>query len=94
MKRKLTNFEKDFENKMRNKSFRNAYEKERQKLIIAYKIVQLRAQHKYTQKQLAKKLNTTQSAIARMENGNQNFTIDILDKIASVFGKELKVRFI
>lgn len=94
MRRKLTNYEKDFQRKIKSKKFREAYEQERQRFIIAYKIVKLRERHGYTQKQLAEKLSTTQSVVARMENGNQNLTVDNLERIASVFKKELRVRFV
>lgn len=93
MRRKLTNYEKDFRKRMKDKNFRKAYEQERRRVAIAYEIVKLREKHGYTQKQLARKLGTTQSAVARMESGNQNFTVDILDKVADIFGKELKVGF-
>lgn len=90
----FTNYEKDFKKRIRNKRFRSAYEQERRKVAIAYEIVKLREKHGYTQKQLASKIGTTQSAIARMENGNQNFTVDLLDKIASTFKKEVRVKFV
>jgi transcriptional regulator with XRE-family HTH domain len=46
-----------------------------------------------SQAQLAKKIGTTQSNVARMEAGNQNFTLGMLTKIADAFGKELQVSF-
>ncbi len=92
--RKLTDYEKDFRERMKDKEFREAYEKERRRVAIAYEIVKLREKSGCTQKQLAKKLDTTQSVIARMEGGNQNFTVDNLEKVASAFNKELNVRFV
>lgn len=40
-----------------------------------------------TQGQFAKKLGTSQSALARMEKGDQNMTAETLSKIGSIFGK-------
>lgn len=91
---KLTNYEKHFREEMKNKAFRKAYEKESQRLMIAYKIHQLRKREKMSQAELAQKLGTTQSVVARMERGNQNFTADTLQKIAASFGRHLKVEFI
>ena len=48
---------------------------------------------KMSQGQLAKKIGTTQSNVARMEAGNQNFTVSMLTRIAEAFGKDLKVSF-
>ena len=45
-----------------------------------------------SQAELAKKINTKQSNIARMEMGQQNFTIDTLQKIAKAFKRELKIK--
>lgn len=92
--KKLTNYEKHFAQKMKNKKFRKAFEEERRRLAIAYEILKLREKHGYTQKELAKKLGTTQSVIARVESGEQNLTIDYLNKIADIFDKNLKISFI
>lgn len=94
MKKELTNFEKDFRRRMKNKKFREVYEKERQKVAIAYEILKLREKQGYTQKKLAKKLGTTQSVIARIENGNQNLTVNTLNKIADIFKKDLRIKFV
>ena len=79
---------------MRNKVFRKAYKEESQCLRIAYKILQLRKKHHLSQKELARKLDTTQSVVARIEAGQQNFTTDTLQKIASVFDRDLKIEFV
>jgi len=94
MKRRLTNFEKHLQEKLKNKKFREAYECERRKVFIAYEILKLREKCGYTQKELAKKLKTTQSVVARIESGNQNVTIDYLSKIADIFNKNLKIDFV
>lgn len=90
---KLTNYEKHFQAKMKSKKFKKAYEEERHRLAIAYKIAQLRKKKHLSQKELAKKIDTTQSVVARMEAGQQNFTTDTLQKIASAFEKNLKIDF-
>jgi len=87
-------FEQYLAQQIKNKAFRKAYEEESQCLRIAYQILQLRKQQKFSQKELARKLNTTQSVVARMETGQQNFTTDTLQKIASAFKRELKIEFV
>ena len=87
-------FERYLAQQMKNKAFRRAYEEESQCLRIAYRILQLRKKQKLSQKELARRLDTTQSAVARMETGQQNFTTDTLQKIASVFEKDLKIEFV
>jgi len=87
-------FEQYLAQQMKNRVFRKAYEEESHRLEIAYRILQLRKQQRLSQKELAQKLNTTQSVIARMEAGQQNFTTDTLQKIASIFNRELKIDFV
>ncbi len=87
-------FEHYLAQKMKNKEFRKAYEEESQRLRIAYQITQLRKQQKLSQKELARKLKTTQSVIARMETGQQNLTTDTLQKIASAFKRDLEIKFV
>ena len=56
---------------------------------IGRMIKSLRSSKNITQEQLAQKLKTTQSAVARMEKGEQNFTTDTLAKISNVLNRKL-----
>ncbi|MFZ2038842.1 MAG: UDP-N-acetylglucosamine 1-carboxyvinyltransferase [Minisyncoccia bacterium] len=49
----------------------------------------LRQQKGLTQEQFAQKLNTTQSAIARIENGEQNLTTEMISKISETLENSL-----
>jgi DNA-binding XRE family transcriptional regulator len=62
-------------------------------LEIAYQILLLRKKQHMSQTELAKKVGTKQTNIARMESGQQNFTIETLQKIARVFRRDLKIEF-
>ena len=42
-----------------------------------------------TQEEFAKSLRTSQSAVARMESGNQNFTTQVLEKVSRVLGRRI-----
>ena len=57
-------------------------------------IARKRKQAKISQKELAQKIGTTQSNVARMEAGNQNFSMVTLEKIAEALNSELKVSFL
>lgn len=46
-----------------------------------------------TQKQLAEKIGTRQSAISRLESGNANPSIQFLQKVASALDTKLIVSF-
>ncbi|MEI6843143.1 MAG: UDP-N-acetylglucosamine 1-carboxyvinyltransferase [bacterium] len=52
-------------------------------------IKQAREYKNLTQGELAKKLHTSQSAVARMEKGEQNLTAEQISKISNILGKSL-----
>lgn len=56
---------------------------------IGERIADLRESQGLTQTDLAKKIKTTQSAIARIESGKQNISAEMLAKISKALGKNL-----
>lgn len=91
---KAVDFQKYLAERLKNPKFRKYYDEYGKQLEIAYQILQLRKQKKMSQAELAKKLGTKQSNIARIEAGQQNLTTDTLQKIASIFNRELKIDFV
>jgi len=78
---------------LKNKDIKQEYEGLRPEYELLDKIISLRLKQKMTQKQLAEKLDTKQSAISRLEKGMINPTVNFLNKLAFVFGKRLIVEF-
>lgn len=78
---------------LKNKNIKKEYEKMRPEFEILDKIIGLRINNNLTQKQLAQKLKTKQSAISRLERGMINPTMTFLNKLALAFGKKLVVEF-
>jgi len=85
---------KDFKNRLlKNKAIKKEYERLRPEYEMLDKIISLRIKSNLTQKELARKLDTKQSAISRLERGMINPTMTFLNKLATVFGKKLVVEF-
>lgn len=83
-----------YEKEMQNPKFRNTYKTERFKLNIGETIAKLRHKNKLTQLDLAKRVKTSRSAIARYESGNyENYNVVTLQKIAQALNAELKISF-
>ncbi len=61
----------------------------RNQIKIGRFIATLRQQKGLTQKELADRLNTSQSAVARMEKGEQNFSTEMLSKISVALNKQI-----
>lgn len=77
-KKKDSDFAKDFD---------SGYEE----FKIGMMIKEMRLKNGMTQEQLAEKLDTKKSVISRMENHSEDVRLSTLRKVASVFGKQLKV---
>lgn len=56
---------------------------------IANFISQLRRQRGLTQKELAERLNTSQSAVNRIESGRQNLSMEMLHKLSQALHREI-----
>jgi transcriptional regulator with XRE-family HTH domain len=79
-----------FKNKGIEEKFYKRLEKER----IAAEILFYREKLNLTQEDLAKKIDTSQSAIARLEDSDyRGYSIKVLRKIAAALGLELVVTF-
>lgn len=64
-----------------------------ERLAIGKEIRAARKRAGMKQTALALKLKTSQSAVARMEAGNQNFSLGMLVRIARALGAKLSVAF-
>jgi ribosome-binding protein aMBF1 (putative translation factor) len=78
--------EKNLRNSIRDFDTKYAFAKTR--LALAIQIAEEREKAGISQKELAIKLNTSQSVISRIENGKQNISLDMLQKIAEALGKK------
>lgn len=93
-KLKLRNFQDFLKEQLKDPVFKNHYDEHGKKLEVAYSILQLRKELDLSQKDLANKLRTSQSNIARAESGNQNVTVHFLQKIAKATNRNLKIQFV
>ncbi len=94
MAKKLLSFRDVLKKELKDKEFRKYYEEEGGKLEIGYKIAQRRHRLGLTQKQLAGKIHTTQTVIARLESGSHwACSLRTLEKIAAATGSKLEVNF-
>jgi ribosome-binding protein aMBF1 (putative translation factor) len=90
---KAIDFQDYLKEQLKDAEFKRLYDEHGRQLEIAYQILQLRKKKKMSQAQLAKKIGTKQSNIARMESGQQNFSIDMLEKIAEATNCKLNIKF-
>ena len=89
---KYVDFEDMHRESMRNPKLKKAYDALQPKYDLIRAILDARIKRGVTQKELARRVGTTQSAIARFESGVGNPTLDFLSKISTAVGAKLEVR--
>jgi DNA-binding transcriptional regulator YiaG len=95
MKGGVRRFKDRLKEDMKNPEFRKAFEQEEVFASLAIEIAKIRQSKKLTQKQLARKLHTTQQNVSRLEDvQNRGYSIETLVKIADAFDKRLKIIFV
>ena len=81
-------------NELKDEEFKKFYKEEGRSLALGYKIAKLRQKLGWTQKDLAKKIHSSQATVARLESGDYlGYSFRTLEKIALVTGTHLDVRF-
>ncbi len=88
----MKDFQKLKKELLKEKQVAKEYERLAPRYRVVSEIIAARLKKGITQEQLANKIGTKQSAIARLESGNVNPSLALLEKIASVMGYELKVQ--
>lgn len=61
---------------------------------VSQQIIKIRNLKGLSQGDLAKLANTTQAVISRIENASVNYSLAMLQKIASALGKKLEINLV
>ncbi|MEK7655321.1 MAG: helix-turn-helix transcriptional regulator [Patescibacteria group bacterium] len=76
---------------LKDKKILTAYEKLGPEFALIESIIEKRLNKGMSQKALAQKIGTKQSAIARLESGSYNPSVAFLDKVAKALDSELMI---
>ncbi|WP_234730214.1 helix-turn-helix domain-containing protein [Acidocella facilis] len=79
---------------MESPEFREEYAKADADYRLIEELIRVRMEAKLTQSELAIKIGTTQSAIARLEGGKVSPSVSTLRRYAEATGHQLKVSFV
>ena len=79
---------------LKDPEFKKAWEKSEAAYQVTRQLIKARLKKGVSQKQLAKKADTTQAVISRIENLSVNPSIGLLDRIAQALGTRLDIRFL
>ena len=78
---------------MKDAAYRKEYDALEEEFALAYAMISARARAGLTQEQLAAKMKTTQSTIARLESGKALPSARTLQRMAEATGSKLKIVF-
>lgn len=89
----MTNWDELKQKWLKDPEFKKLYEESQPEFEIAKAIIRARIENKITQKELAKKMHTTQSVISRVEQGKTSPSISLLKRLAAALNTTLQVQF-
>ena len=85
-------FQDSLRESMKDPEFKKEWDALKPKYDLIRAILDARKKGGVTQKELARRVGTTQSAIARFESGAVNPTLDFAARISAALGAKLEVR--
>lgn len=78
---------------LKDPAFRKAWEESEAEYQVSRALIAARIKGKISQQELAKRANTTQAVISRIENMTGNPSIGLLQKIAQALNLKVKIQF-
>ena len=93
-KYKLLDFEIFKRKLLKNPKAKAEYEKLQPEFAVIERILRARIEKGITQKKLAQRMKTKQSAISRLESGAANPSISFLQRLAQALDSRLEIRFL
>ena len=76
----------------KNPEYQKEYDNLKTEFEVARELIQARARAHLTQAEVAKRMGTTQSVVARLESGTKSINLKTLEKYAAATGTHLHVR--
>lgn len=93
MSRLIYTLEDDLKKRLKNPKFRKEWENSEVEYQLACKLIEARKNENLSQRELAKKVGTSQAAISRIEAMNGNPSLALLKRIADALDTKLQISF-
>jgi len=87
----MTKISKLHENWVKDPAYRDAYEDLEPEFQLAQALIEARSRAKLSQSEVASRMGTTQSVIARLESGHGNPSMSTLKRFAKATGAHLQI---
>jgi len=79
---------------MKDPAFRAEYDRLTPEFALALALIKARAKAGLTQAEVAKKMGTTQSVVARIESGQNPPNLKTLERYANAIGRRIQVKLV
>lgn len=93
MKRQIYTLQDHIKESLKDPAFKKRWEESEAEYQVSRSLIAARMNRKISQQELAKKANTTQAVISRLENMTANPSIGLLQKIAQALNLKFKIQF-
>lgn len=94
MKIKVHNYDEMLKEELEDPEFKKEYAALEEEFEVARQIIDLRLKNGLTQKELARRVKTSQSCIARLESGTyKNLSLSFLRRVGEALGVQPHVKF-
>lgn len=93
MKNLIYTYEDHLKESLKDPEFKKIWEESEPEFLLAKEMIEKRIKRKISQRDLAKKLKTSQAAISRIETMSGNPSLSFLKRIAEALGSKLVLQF-
>ena len=90
-KQKIYTFQDDLRESLKDPEFKKAWDESEPEYLLSKQLIEKRLAKKLSQRDLAKKANTTQAIISRIESMNGNPSLHFLKKVATALDTKLSI---
>lgn len=91
--RETIKFKDYLKKELKNPEFKNVFDEEEIYASLAIQIAKIREKEGLTQKELARRLHTTQQTVSRLEDiHNKSYSLQTLIKLSQALNKRLEVK--
>lgn len=88
---KIYTVEEDLAKRLKNPEFKIAWDESEAEYLLACNLIEARLKKKMSQRELAKKVGTSQAAISRIEAMSGNPSLGLLKRIAHALDTKLQI---
>ena len=89
----MKNYRETLKEQLKNSNFKKEFDNLEPEYQVIREMIKAQEEKNMTQIELSKLTGISQADISRLENGDANPTIEMLNRIATAFGKKLELQF-